>query len=160
MKRALEGTVLVLLIMGTLFLARFRPLYAAQDARSEPIPATITGQSYCLLKALLGEEPNTETETTQQAFRVTLAKNAAGDAIPEMVGWTLHYLQDDMGKRMASSEDFRNKILTVKGRIFNQERVVQVTKVVYASEPAASYDFSETGSMSGRTSRQDDDYAF
>lgn len=160
MKRIVVGSVLSAMVFGTWCMGKTTPLFAAEGAAPNTVTATVTGESYCLLRALLPEGSALKGEETQQALKVTSAKDTNGNALPELSGWTLHYLRETAGKELAEKEEYRNKLITLQGTVFRQERVVQVTKIVYASEAAPTYERSGRGSMSGQLGRTAEDYNY
>jgi hypothetical protein len=58
---------------------------------------------------------------------------AAGKNLPEMKGWILHYLDTDNAQ--AVIKDHHGETLTLKGKVYIEERVFEVGKPDEAKKP-------------------------
>ena len=99
---------------------------------------TVTGKNYCVGCALkkLGAKAQCSVTGHGHALKVAGAKDDTGKSIPEMKGWTLHYLSNQEGKKLRESR--HGETITITGTVFKQERVLDVAQVILAKPPVAS----------------------
>ena len=106
-------------------------------ALAKPVAATVTGQNFCLgcsLKKEHGAGAQCSIYGHKHALRVTKAV-AGNKELPEMRGWVLHYLGTEKSQDLINKGHGEN--LTVIGKVYPNERVLEVTSYKKAAEPEA-----------------------
>ncbi len=113
----------------------------ASVASSNAIGVTLTGKNYCPEKALRGDaNPTCSTEGCRNALKVSDAKDEKGGALPELKGATVHYLYSDAVKPLWSDKANVEKMVTVTGTLYKNERALDVKSFKLA--PDAKEDFT------------------
>ena len=103
--------------------------HEGEVALGRTIEATVTGSNFCLgcsLKKDLGAGAQCSIYGHKHSLKVTKAV-AAGKELPEMNGWVLHYLETDKSQDLINKHHGEN--LTVTGRIYPNERVLEVASI-------------------------------
>ncbi len=127
-----------LLFAGTA-LAQEHPDHPKKDsapgaAKSAVIEATVTGENICLgcaLKSEMGAASQCSKYGHNHVLRVTAA-SADGADLANMKGWILYYLETDKAQPFIKEHD--NETLTLKGKVYVDERVLEVDKQVDAEK--------------------------
>jgi hypothetical protein len=68
---------------------------------------------------------------------VSEAKDADGNVIADMAGWTLYYLFSDTSQPLSSDEQYFGKTVTISGTVYRKERAVEVTSVELKDDAVA-----------------------
>jgi thiol-disulfide isomerase/thioredoxin len=106
-------------------------------ADAKTIAATVTGRNFCLGCALKKEcGAGAQCSLYGHTHSLRVVKAVVGEKeLPQMQGWVLHYLATE------KSQDLLHKIhggvWTVTGKIYPQERVLEVISYEEAPEPQA-----------------------
>lgn len=98
------------------------------------IEASVTGENVCLgctLKSAKGAAAQCDKYGHRHGLRVTSA-SANGADLAHMKGWFLHYLETD--KAQPFIKEHHNETLTLKGKVYVDERVIEVDKQVDAKK--------------------------
>lgn len=92
-------------------------------------PVTVVGENYCLGCALnkrAGAVTQCDVYGHRHVLRVESAVDADDKPIEMLTGETLHYLDNDKSAALVDSDDFHDKRVRVKGRLFVRERTIEV----------------------------------
>jgi thioredoxin-related protein len=111
--------------------------HQGEAALGKAVEATVTGSNFCLgcsLKKELGAGAQCSIYGHTHALRVTKAL-AGGKELSEMKGWVLHYLATDKSQDLINKHDGENLIVT--GKVYPNERVLEVMSYEKAAEPEA-----------------------
>lgn len=134
-----KGTLLaaLLVIAGAGYaLAQDHPEHPKkQPAAAKVVEATVVGENFCLgcsLKKEKGAAAQCSIYGHRHALKVTTA-TAAGKNLPEMKGWVLHYLDTDNAQSFIKQHG--GETLTLKGKVYIDERVLEVNKPDEAKKP-------------------------
>ncbi|MBI4566419.1 MAG: hypothetical protein HY716_17180 [Planctomycetes bacterium] len=99
------------------------------------VEATVVGENICLgcaLKKEKGAAAQCDKYGHRHALKVT-SVTAAGKEQPEMKGWVLHYLDTDKGQPFI--KEHHGETLTLTGKVYSGERVLEVDKQEDAKKP-------------------------
>ena len=125
-------------------LAQEHPEHPQQAAtKSAAIEATLTGENFCL-GCTLQKEKGAAAQCSKHGHRHALkvmSAAAAGKEMPQWKGWVLHYLETDQGLPLI--REHHGETLTLKGKVYGEERVVEVVKLEGSKQPAGSSKKSE-----------------
>lgn len=101
---------------------------ATETPKSAAIEATVTGENICVGCALKehGAAAQCSKYGHQHALRVTAASQNGKD-MPEMKGVILYYLTTDSSQALL--KEHHAEIVTVKGKIYPAERVLEVLQI-------------------------------
>jgi hypothetical protein len=112
----------LVIMVGATFAEDEKPM------KPNAMKVTVKGQNYCLACSLKnqGAMGTCKAEGCRHALKVTEAMDADGNPIPEMKGWTLHYLHNEHGKKLGESHTYHGKDLCIEGTVYRAERVVEV----------------------------------
>lgn len=115
------------------------PVVAAKDVveAKNVVEATVTGRNYCLGCALKEKGAGSQCSSYGPMHALRVSKVVVdGKEQADMQGWVLHYLPTQ------SSQDLLNKhtdeTVTVTGKIYTDERVLEVSSFTVANAPAAA----------------------
>lgn len=89
---------------------------------------TVVGTNYCLgcaLKKEQGAAAQCSQYGHRHALKVESARGANG-ALPQLVGHSLHYLDNDQSAKLVSGDEFHGKTVEVHGKLFGAERIIEV----------------------------------
>jgi hypothetical protein len=119
------------LCSGAGFAADTAPMMDGKMAGGNAVPVVVEGTNACLGCSLMKEGAHATCDKNghQQALKVTKATTADGKPLPEVEGWTLHYLNNAQGMELSNGAKFHGKTLTLTGTLFKDERVLDVSKV-------------------------------
>lgn len=122
---------------------------AAEAKPPESVGVTVVGQNYCLLQALAKSEMAgaNSAYALLNGLKVTEAKDVDGNALPEFVGKTLHYLPNKAGEPLLVGEQLQGKQVTIIGKLFKNESVLLVE--TFEAEGGDDWDELPVGKMSG-----------
>ncbi|MBI4881926.1 MAG: hypothetical protein HY812_20055 [Planctomycetes bacterium] len=112
-----------------------QPTGAKQPTTASVADSTVTGENICLGCALQhqkGAAAQCSKYGHRHALKVTSA-SASGEEHPEMEGWVLHYLDTDNAQSVI--KEHHGETLTVKGKVYADERVLEVSKVEVSTQP-------------------------
>ena len=139
------GVVAGLALGGLVFAAEEGSATHGQSARA----VTVTGENYCVGCALKKEGAAAKCSVYghRHALKVSEAKDASGNAVPEMEGWTLHYLNNKTGKELVKKH--HGETMTLSGRVFPQERVFDVSKMPMAATEGSAAAATTTAATKG-----------
>ncbi len=107
---------------------------ASATAKATVIEASVTGQNICLgctLKSEKGASAQCSKYGHKHALRVTAA-SADGTDLANMKGWILYYLETDNAQPFI--KEHHNETLTLNGKVYVDERVLEVDKLVDAKK--------------------------
>lgn len=106
-----------------------KALAALAAPRLETQAVKVVGENYCLgcaLKKGRGAAAQCSAYGHRHALRVESAKGAQGQDLPELVGQTLHYLDNDQSAPLLKGTEFHGARVVVDGTLFADERTLQV----------------------------------
>ncbi len=109
-----------------------------RPANAKVVEATVAGENVCLgctLQHQEGAAAQCGKYGHRHALKVTSA-SAYGEARPDLEGWVLHYLDVDNAQSVV--KEHHGETVTLKGKVYTEERVLEVTRVVGAVKPAAA----------------------
>ena len=98
----------------------------------DPQPVTVVGENYCLgcaLKKSHGAAAQCSVYGHRHVLKVESASGADGQAIPALVGDSLHYLDNDKSAPLLKGGELHGKRVEVKGRLFAPQRTLEVTEL-------------------------------
>ena len=100
-----------------------------QEETPQSMDVTVTGVNYCAGCALKKHGANAQCSIAGHihALKVENAKDADGNDLEEMKGWTLHYLSNEKGKELR--DERHGETVTLKGQVFVQERILDVGEI-------------------------------
>ncbi len=101
----------------------------APAARTDIQQVVLEGENDCLgcsLKKAEGARAACSIYGHRHALRVTAAHAADGHALPELVGQTIHYLDNDASAPLVKGETTHGQRVEVKGRYFGAEHLMDV----------------------------------
>ncbi len=137
MKRGTLTASLVALAIAGYALAQEHPATAKkQPASANVAESTVMGENICLgctLQHQKGAAAQCAKYGHRHALKVTSA-STAGEEHPEMEGWVLHYLDTDDAQSVI--KEHHGETLTVKGKVYAEERVLEVAEVEASATPA------------------------
>lgn len=93
---------------------------------------TVVGPNYCMACALTrraGVTSKCDFYGHQHALKVESALDPHGRSIDDLVGETLHYLDNDESAALVDFDDYHDKRVRVEGRLFVREHVIAVETV-------------------------------
>jgi hypothetical protein len=136
MKKGILLTALLVIAGAGYTLAQDHPEHPKkQPAGARVVEATVVGENFCLgcsLKKEKGAAAQCSKYGHRHALKVTDA-TAAGKKLPEMKGWILHYLETDNAQAVIKGH--HNETLTLKGKVYPEERVFEAYKSDEAKKP-------------------------
>lgn len=103
---------------------------AGEVARVQEV--TVVGQNYCLgcaLKKQEGAAAQCSQYGHRHALKVESARGEGDSAFPQLVGQSLHYLDNDQSARLVTGDEFHGRRVEVRGRLFGAERTLEVQEV-------------------------------
>lgn len=93
---------------------------------------TVTGRNYCVsCRAWKKGDMHSECVKNGHSmiFRVREARDGQGQVIPDLEGRVLHYTANENAQRLSTSKDYLNKIVTLKGALSSDRRILTVSEV-------------------------------
>ncbi|ODS33273.1 MAG: hypothetical protein SCARUB_01594 [Candidatus Scalindua rubra] len=97
---------------------------------------TLTGENYCIgcsLKKAEGAAAQCSIYGCKHVLKVEKAVDSTGNEISELKGLTLHYLENDASVELFKGKEYHGKVVSIKGNVHLDERVVDVTSVTPVS---------------------------
>ena len=142
MKRAILLTGLLGIAIAGYALAQEHPEHPKKQSKKpsadpEVIVATVVGENFCLgcsLKKEKGAASQCSKYGHRHALRVADA-TAVGKEVPELKGWVLHYLDIDNAQPLI--KDHHGEMLTLTGKVYTEERVLEVEKLEEVEKAAS-----------------------
>ncbi len=101
------------------------------SAGSGPQEVTVSGQNICLgctLKSTAGAGAQCSIYGHRHSLKVESAKGADGKPIADLVGLTLHYLENDKSAALVKGEETHGKTIEIKGKLYRHEATLEVTE--------------------------------
>jgi len=100
-------------------------------AAKNTVQVTLTGKNYCIETALKkgGKAPKLGIDACRHALKVTEAKDADGNIIADMAGWTLYYLFSETSQPLSSDDQYFGKTVAISGMVYRNERALDVATV-------------------------------
>ena len=149
-KKKIFGKLLLALVV---VIALTLPIAAAQDKTEQPkakgvYEATVEGTNFCIgctLKKREGAIAQCKIFGHRHALRVAKAVDKNGKELPEVKGWVLHYLDTEKSQDVLKAH--HGEKLTIKGKIYPQERVLEVDsfkETKQEAKKAASAEIEQT----------------
>jgi YHS domain-containing protein len=149
-KKKIWGKSLLALVV---VIALMLPIAAAQDKTEQPkakgvYEATVEGTNFCIgctLKKREGAIAQCKIFGHRHALRVAKAVDKNGKELPEVKGWVLHYLDTEKSQDVLKAH--HGEKLTIKGKIYPQERVLEVDsfkETKQEAKKAASAEIQQT----------------
>ena len=149
-KKKIWGKLLLALVV---VIALTLPIAAAQDKTEQPkakgvYEATVEGTNFCIgctLKKREGAIAQCKIFGHRHALRVAKAVDKNGKELPEVKGWVLHYLDTEKSQDVLKAH--HGEKLTIKGKIYPQERVLEVDsfkETKQEAKKAASAEIEQT----------------
>lgn len=106
-----------------------------QEARAGEAAGTkevaIVGTNHCLgcaLKMEHGAKAQCSVYGHRHSLKVEKAMDAEGNNLAALQGRTLSYLENDKSAKLVKGEVFHGARVEVKGRLYEQESVIEVTE--------------------------------
>jgi len=139
-KKKFFGKLLLALVV---VIALTLPIAAAQDKTEQPkakgvYEATVEGTNFCIgctLKKREGAIAQCKIFGHRHALRVAKAVDKNGKELPEVKGRVLHYLDTEKSQDVLKAH--HGEKLTIKGKIYPQERVLEVDSFKQAEGSAS-----------------------
>jgi len=96
-----------------------------ERAKAMAMEATVTGENICL-GCTLNKELGAAAQCDKYGHRHVLKVAAVegGEDLPQMTGWTLHYLETDNAQPYIN--EHHGEKLTLKGKVYAGQRVFEV----------------------------------
>lgn len=117
-------------------LAAVMLVFACAKSSPQPSPladqdVTVTGVNYCVSCELgkRGATTRCDFYGHHHSLRVESAVDGQGKAVPEVVGDTLHYLDNDESAALVDFDDFHDKRVRISGRLYAREHTIAVKSV-------------------------------
>jgi len=105
--------------------------FAAEEESQgvKTIDVQVQGENYCVACTLgkVGANSSCSTVGHKHALKVAAAQDNTGSEISDLKGKTIHYLYNTKGKEYVDGH--HGEQLTVTGKLFTDERVIDITKV-------------------------------
>ncbi len=148
-KKIWEKLLLALVVV----IASMLPIAAAQNKTEQPkakgvYEAAVEGTNFCIgctLKKREGAIAQCKIFGHRHALRVAKAVDKNGKELPEVKGWVLHYLDTEKSQDVLKAH--HGEKLTIKGKIYLQERVLEVDsfkETKQEAKKAASAEIEQT----------------
>lgn len=105
-------------------------------AEADVVKATVEGTNFCLgcaLKKQKGAAAQCSIFGHKHALEVTRAVADDGKDLTGMRGWILHYLETEKSQHLIN--EHHGETLTITGKIYTQERVLEVDSLKEAVTP-------------------------
>lgn len=136
MVRTTALAVSLLLAGITAAIAQEHPEHPKKPAaQPSVVQATVVGQNICLGCSLMKEKgagAQCSKYGHRHALKVTSA-TAGGKSVAELKGAVLHYLDTD--KSQALLKDHHDATVTINGKVYVAERVIEVTATDAGTKP-------------------------
>jgi len=105
--------------------------FAAHHEKQEikTMGVELQGENYCVACTLGNAGANSSCSTVghKHALKVAVANDSAGSELSDLKGKTVHYLYNTNGKEYVDGH--HGEQLTVTGKLFIEERVIDIAKV-------------------------------
>ncbi len=119
-------TVTTVLLCGLGYVS-FADHHEAQGIKT--VDVQVEGNNYCVACALGSAGANSSCSTVghKHALKVAKAQDNTGSEISDLKGKTIHYIYNTKGKEYVDGH--HGEQLTVTGKLFIDERVIDIAKV-------------------------------